>query len=225
MLRFDGGLDNAGSLAFSFGTSDAFGDIDNVGTVAVTGGANVTFYDDVVQNGALRVARAGTTTSAAVFLGAFSGSGGATGGGDLFFEGDLRPGNSPAVVTFDNNVFLGDGSATEIEIAGLATGEFDQFIINGDLSLGGTLSVVPLDGFAFGENQFFTIFDVSGASSGTFAGLAEGGLVGNFGGTDLFVTYAAGGGGDVALFTVPEPSAAGLVAAVVAGALRRRRGR
>ena len=223
-VRFNGGLTNAGSLAVSFGTTDVFGDVANTGSVVVSGGAQATFYDDVVQNGTLRVSKVGSTTGAAVFLGGFSGSGGATGGGDLFFEGDLRPGNSPAVVTFDNAVFLGSGANTEIEIAGLATGEFDQFIINGDLALDGTLTVVPLDGFAFGPNQSFTIFDVSGALSGTFAGLGEGDRVGTFGGTDLFITYAGGTGNDVALFTsVPEPSTAGLLPLGAVGLLHRRR--
>ena len=49
----------------------------------------------------------GSTSSVAVVFGAFSGTGGSTGGGDIFFEGDLRPGNSPTTVSFDNNIGLG----------------------------------------------------------------------------------------------------------------------
>ena len=38
--------------------------------------------------------------------------------------------------------------------------------------------------------------------------LGEGDLVGNFGGVDLFITYAGGDGNDATLFTVPEPTMA-----------------
>ncbi len=81
-LRFDGGLTNQGALSISYGTTDVFGHIANAtgGTIAVAGGAGVTFYDDVVQNGTLVVSAAGSTHSMpAVFFGSFSGSGGFTG--------------------------------------------------------------------------------------------------------------------------------------------------
>jgi len=58
-----------------------------------------------------------------------------------------------------------------------------------------------IDGFALGIiGQEFEIID-AGTLSGMFAGLAEGALVGNFGGTDLFISYVAGDGNDVSLFT------------------------
>jgi len=224
-LRFRGGLTNGGTVAFPFGAADAFGAIVNAGgTITVTGGAAVTFHDDVTQNGTLRVSTAGSTTSVAVFLGTFRGAGGATGGGDIFFEGGVQVGNSPAVATFDADVHLGGGAHTVIEVAGTAAGQFDQLVVNGDLALDGTLGLIPLGGFTFGPNQSFTIFDVSGDLSGAFTGLPEGARLGAFGGADVFITYAAGPAGhDVALFTVPEPSAAGLLALGAAAALRRRR--
>ena len=97
---------NEAALAIPASQGDVFGDITNTGTIVVSGGAVATLYDDVTQNGTLRVNKIGSTTSAAVFLGSFTGTGGSTGGGDIFFEGDLRPGNSPATVTFGNNVAL-----------------------------------------------------------------------------------------------------------------------
>lgn len=224
-VRFNGGLENVGTLGISFGTTDVFGRIENYGDVVVSGGAQATFYDDVIQNDTLRVSAAGTRTSAAVFFGRFSGTGGVTGGGDVFFEGGVSIGSSPGVVTFDADVFLGDASNTEIEIAGTATGDFDQLIINGDLSLGGTLSVVPLDGFSFQPNQLFTIFDVNGDLSGTFAGLAEGDRVGTFGGEDLFISYRGGDGNDVALSTVPEPAGIALLGVGALALCRRKRRR
>ena len=223
-LRFGGGLTNDGTLAFPLGVSDAFGDIDNAGTITVTGGANVTFHDDVVQNGTLRVSASGSTTSVVVFLGTFSGSGGTTGGGDVFFEGGVSIGNSPAEVTFNNDITLGSGSNTLIEIAGTGIGDFDRFVINGDLALDdGSLSAVSFDGFEFAANQSFEVFDVRDALTGTFAGLNEGGVVGNFNGFDLFISYRGGDGNDIVLSTVPEPSSLAMIGLGGAALLRRRR--
>jgi hypothetical protein len=47
----------------------------------------------------------------------------------------------------------------------------------------------------------FEILDIAGTRTGEFVGLGEGARVGNFG-TNLFITYAAGDGNDVALYTV-----------------------
>jgi hypothetical protein len=63
------------------------------------------------------------------------------------------------------------------------------------------------------------IADVVGVLSGQFSGLGEGALVASFGGQDLFISYAAGDGNDVALFTaVPEPGA-GLMGAILCSLL------
>ena len=70
---------------------------------------------------------------------------------------------------------------------------------------------------------------------GAFSGLPQGALVGNFGGTDLFIDYASGDGNDVVLYTaatgsegataVPEPATLLLaLLALVAAPLRVRCG-
>lgn len=171
ILRFDAGLSNSGSLAISLGTSDIFGDLNNTATgkIVVSGGAGVTFYDDIIQNGTFRVSKVGSTTSVAVVFGGFSGSGGSTGGGDIFLEGDLRPGNSPATVTMENNVGLGAGANTVIELGGtLAGGQYDQLHVTGALALGGTLTVQLINGFSPSAGQAFDILDW-GSLTGTFA--------------------------------------------------------
>ncbi len=50
-LRFNGGLDNRGSMGLSFGTTDVSGNINNTGSVVITGNGNATFYDDYINNG------------------------------------------------------------------------------------------------------------------------------------------------------------------------------
>jgi hypothetical protein len=141
---------NEGGIAFVGGSSDILGKFTNspTGTLTITSGASATFSDDVVQNGTLVVRKLGNTVSTTVFLGAFSGSGGITGGGDVYFEGDLAPGNSPAAVTLDANVVLGPDSRSIFELAGRTPGtQYDQLLVNGNLELNGTLDIRLLDGF------------------------------------------------------------------------------
>ena len=226
ILHFDQGLTNNGGLGFSFGTSDVFGDVNNTSTGAInlSGGSQVTFNEDVTQNGTMQIAKVGNLTSTAVVFGVFSGSGGFTGGGNLFAFGDLRPGNSPASVLLDGDVFLGSSTDTFIELAGLGIGAFDQLMVTGDLSLAGELFVSLIDGHSLAANHSYLIGDIGGSLTGSFAGLSEGSLVGNFGGTNLFITYQAGNGNDIALFTpIPEPSMAALISILGVGCVVLRR--
>jgi hypothetical protein len=77
--------------------------------------------------------------------------------------------------------------------------------VAGDLSLAGDLAVNIFGNFALGDDQNYLIVNVSGTRTGEFNGLGEGSLVGNFTGRDLYITYAAGDGNDVALFTAIAP--------------------
>ena len=74
----------------------------------------------------------------------------------------------------------------------------------------------------------FLFADVGGNMFGQFSGLGEGSLVGNFGGTDLFITYNGfDGNAGIGLFTsaVPEPSSLALFGVAAALSLARRRRR
>jgi hypothetical protein len=158
LMRFQGGLTNEGALAIGFGTSSIIGDIENNGEIVVSGGGNATFFDDVVQNKDLVVSQVGLTTSVAVFFGDFTGSGGSTGGGDIFFEGDLQPGNSPALVTFENDIHFGVGAGVEIELGGTTVGsQYDQINVVGDVSVDGDLDISLINGFTPSIGQTFTI--------------------------------------------------------------------
>lgn len=143
-MRFQGGLVNQGSLGIAFGVNDVFGDIENTGQITLSGGGDAVFYDDVHSNGTIHVGAG----SDAVFFGRVSGAGAYTGSGTVFFEGDLAPGNSPALVKMDGNMVLGDGAHTIFEIGGLQRGaQYDAFDIGGLASLGGSMEVSMLNGF------------------------------------------------------------------------------
>ncbi|NOZ40752.1 MAG: hypothetical protein GXP24_11075 [Planctomycetes bacterium] len=89
-----------------------------------------------------------------------------------------------------------------VGVGGLLAGQFDALDIGGDAMLAGALNVSLDPGFALTAGDTFDIVDIAGTASGNFNGLADGALVGNFGGVDLFIDYNGGDGNDVALFTV-----------------------
>ena len=142
-IHLDSGLTNQVAVAFSNGVNNVFGQVTNTpsGNITVTGGASVTFWGDVAQNGTLVVSSVGSTHSSAVFLGTFSGSGGFTGGGDVFIEGDLRP-SDPVEEVFGGNVYFGNSTNTIMQLAGTTAGSgFDQINVTGQLVLAGSLDV------------------------------------------------------------------------------------
>jgi uncharacterized repeat protein (TIGR03803 family) len=144
ILRFDGELTNWGAVALSFGTSHLFGEISNrsSGAIVISSGSNATFYDDVFNNGTIQVSANCTAT----FFGELSGSG-TSGTGQVYIEGDLRPGVSPAVMAFGGDVVFGSLAGFEAELAGKAASEFDRLEIAGEATLDGTLTVALLGGF------------------------------------------------------------------------------
>ncbi|MCP4082383.1 MAG: PEP-CTERM sorting domain-containing protein, partial [Planctomycetaceae bacterium] len=189
-----------------------------------------TLAGDMQNNGGFQV----DTGSGLLFLDDLSGTGPFTGGGEVTFQGGLNPGNSPGTIEFGGDVTLGATSLTTIEIAGLDTADFDRLLLNNVDALltienGAGLDVQLINGFSLGFNQEFIFADVAGSNAvaGTFSGLGEGDLVGNFGGFDLFISYGAGTGNDISFFTsVPEPGALVMFGLVVGlGGMGRRRRR
>jgi T5SS/PEP-CTERM-associated repeat protein len=161
------GVSNLGVMSFSAGITDIFGDVNNgaSGKIVAAGASTVTFYDDVVNNGDIRTVLGSRT----VFFGSVSGAGTFTGGGTTEFEGDLKPGNSPANVTFGGNVVISPTAGTIIELAGTTKGaQYDSLTIAGTASLSGALDVVLLGGFIPSPGQSFNILTAAGGLDGTF---------------------------------------------------------
>ena len=190
------GLSNLGNMAFS-ATANVVGDVTNgVSGLIATAGGTTTFLDDVDNLGEIRT----SVGSSTVFFGSLTGGGTFTGIGTVVMENDFTPGSSPAEVDFGGDVVFGPAAALTIEIGGTLPGsQFDLLQIAGAATLDGTLDVSLLGGFTPSVGDSFEIIDVGDTQSGRFAGLADGALVGNFGGTDLFIDYNGGDGNDVAL--------------------------
>ncbi|MEQ1903028.1 MAG: PEP-CTERM sorting domain-containing protein [Pirellulaceae bacterium] len=209
------GLVNRGTVAFSGGNNNVYGDviIDSSGRFTSSGGGVTTFHDDVLHNGVeIRTSANGYS----VFLGSVSGAGSFTGTGTVQFEGDLRPGNSPGLLDFEGDVELSPTSQLSIEVAGFFAGsEYDQLAVEGFVSLNGFLDVNLINGFVPNLNDSFTIIDNFGMDSvmGNFLGLAEDALI-FASGYEFQISYVGGTGNDVVLTTVssvPEPNSIALL--------------
>jgi hypothetical protein len=190
------GLTNQGNIAFTTGQTDVFGKVSNQSgaKIVISGGGSTTFYDDVTAAGGTIQVSPGCT---AVFFGSYNG--GTTGTGTVYNEGDLRPGNSPAAVSFGGQL-LSDGRLW-IELGGTARGsQYDALEVADKLTLGGTLNVALINGFQPAHNETFDILHF-GSRSGDFAvksGLDLGGrltLIPQFTPASLILTAAQGGSG------------------------------
>ena len=87
---------------------------------------------------------------------------------DVTNNGTLSPGNSPGTLSIDGNLTLGDGGTVLLEVE--STSVFDQIVVGGTATLGGTLDVVPYDGFKFSYGQQFP-FLLADAVEGSFASI------------------------------------------------------
>ena len=131
--------------------------------------------------------------------------------------GNIDSGLSPGALTFDADVELTATGRMHIEIGGFTPGvEMDQVIITGDATLGGTLLLDFIDGFAPRAGDEFKFLDVGGALSGEFANIDVRNLVPGF---QFDLRPDAGGLTMVALndgVFVPEPASAVLLGAAAA---------
>lgn len=209
------GITNNGQMAFSAGTADLHGDVTNAAGARITtsGGATTTFFDDVVHNGAEIRTSAG---SASVFFGAVSGAGPFTGTGTVYFEGDLRPGNSPASVLYEGDLVFGGSSSLTLEIGGRNLGaQYDHLNVGGALHADGNLVLALLAGFTPQLGDTFDLFDV-GTFAGDFDSISAPALSGGHA-WDFSALKTTG-----AVTVVPEPSISALLL-VALGSLGLRR--
>ena len=101
--------------------------------------------------------------------------------------------------------------------------EFDWLDVTGDVELAGTLEVYLIDSFELLAGMSFDILKVGGTLTGQYDGLPDGGKVGSFSGTNLYISYAGGNGNDVRLYSRPVPEPAAILLALFGLALLPRR--
>lgn len=230
---------NGGSLAANIikggGSSNVEVIKTGAGTWTLAGTANTYTANTTVNAGTLIVnGNISTSALTTVKSGATLGGSGTVGALTIDSGGFLKPGNSPGITTVNGNYTQNGTLGVEIEglAAGNGTGFHDQVIVNGTVTLNGVLSIDSFTGFTpvNGSLIFILLNDGTDAVSGTFTGLAQGALVGNYLGFDWQISYLADsagntftGGNDIALTAVPEPAAALLGGMGLLVLLRRRR--
>ncbi|HKA75248.1 MAG TPA: FG-GAP-like repeat-containing protein, partial [Xanthobacteraceae bacterium] len=177
----------------------------NAGTLQVDGSI-VNSATTVHSGGTL--AGSGTTGAVTVQSGGTLAGSGTTGAVTVESGGTLSPGASPDILT-TGNLDLQSGSNFLVEISGATPGlgGYDQVVVNGSVTLAGTLSTSLLASFHPATGSALTIIDNDGsdAVSGTFAGLAEGAQF-TQGGSTYSITYAGGDGNDVVLTALNDPA-------------------
>jgi fibronectin-binding autotransporter adhesin len=148
----------AGAVEVHSGTTVLTGDSSGFsGRTTVSGGTLL--VGDAAGNGAL----GGAVTIAAG--GTLGGSGTLTGA--VSIDGTLSAGNSPGTLTFDSNLTLGAGATSVFElnmpgvVAGTGAGGNDLVVVNGTLTLGGTLDA------RVAAAGFYRLFDYSTLAPGS----------------------------------------------------------
>ncbi|HWN93747.1 MAG TPA: hypothetical protein VNT99_01830 [Methylomirabilota bacterium] len=100
--------------------------------------------------------------------------------------GTVAPGFSPGKITINGNYTQGANGILNLEIGGTTAGtEYDQLVVNGTATLGGTLNVSLINGFQPAVGDVFNIIAPS-AFSGAFATI-------NTVGFNSTITYSSGG--------------------------------
>src|SRR5262249_36111840 len=151
-----------GSLLIQGGLFDEAPGGDIVAQIVATGG--LVNLDGSVEGG--------LTVGAGVTL-----TGNFTVTGDVIIDGVLNPGHSPGVVTINGNFVQDPTGVLEIQIGGTDPSQYDRLIVNGTMTLGGTLNVTFLNGFVPTVGETFQ-FLVADGTSGSFDRINMPGLTG-----------------------------------------------
>ncbi len=143
--------------------------------------ANITTSAIDVEAGSLFFNRIGSTV---VSTGALLGSNG-TVAGNLTNNGTLSPGFSPGIIVVTGNYAQSATGTLVIELASPVS--YDQLVIGGTASLGGTLQVNTLNGFNPSGNSF-TFLTAAGGVTGTFSAIS--GTIANSAATAAALIYS-----------------------------------
>jgi autotransporter-associated beta strand protein len=208
---YNGSISGAGGLTIN-GTKQLqlMGNNSYTGTTLVTAGT-------LLVNGSLAAGSAVTVDSGATL------GGNGTINGAAVVNGNLRPGNSPGVLTFGSSLTLSATSAVTMELNSTVRGTgYDGIDVTGALTYGGALTINVGSAF-LGSSETFSLF-TSGSQSGDFDSMSLEGAydTGSFTNSSGVWNLTDSSGnhwsfsqatGDLGFTAVPEPSTWALLAA------------
>lgn len=97
--------------------------------------------------------------------GTFKGQGSYSFNAGFTNEGTVAPGCSPGILTVDDNLIA--PATVEIEVMGSDIGQYDQLLVNGNMTAGGVLNVIVPQGASL--NGSIKVIQTTGSFTGTFA--------------------------------------------------------
>jgi len=209
-MLLSGTISGPGGMTLTGGYLNANKTLVLTGTNTYTGATTVNAGTLLVNN----TTGSGTGSgNVSVTVGILGGSGSISGtvtigNGTGAADSILAPGNSIGTIATGNLAFSSDGSyAAELNGSSVTT---DVTNVTGTVSINAatTLTVSLTGSLAAGQKYFIVNNDGVDAVTGTFAGKAQDAVVGNYGGTDLKISYtgdsgtsAITGGNDIVLYT------------------------
>ncbi len=185
----------AGSLGVNLGTSGSPGTLDVSAKASFTFGANQT----VSGFGNINIGNGKTVT----------------------VDGAFAPGNSVGQINVTGNLALAGATTMELGGSGGVAGvDFDNTVVTGALTYGGSLAVVSFGGFDLFTAGTYDLFDFATGHSGNFSSVTLGGGALSYdsglslwsGSNGSFDYSLALETGDLAISAVPEPTTWGLLA-------------
>ena len=136
--------------------------------ITPTGNLTITSSVNVTNNGTVTLNGVFNTPNLTLTPGSFLNGSGIL-NGNLINNGTLSPGNSPGTLTINGNFTQGSTGTLNIEIASASS--FDQLIVNGSVLLGGTLNIIPYNGYILQFGQKFGFITSTGPIKGAFSSI------------------------------------------------------
>ncbi len=147
--------------------------------------------------------------------------------GALVNAGSVKPGNSPGRLTINGNLVNTAGANIELELAGMAAGQFDVLEVRGRITLAGSLDIALLNGYIPSQTQSFLLISATNGFAGSFDNLIVDGGVSRLRTDDGWydITFAGSQmrAGNFIYDPIPAPGALAVVVMGIGLAWRRKR--
>lgn len=174
----NGSLTKIGSGILTLGGNNTYTGVTTIfaGTILVQADGRIHGSSSILVNAGRLIVNGSTGLgSVTVASGAILGGNG-TIGGNVAMNGNLNPGNSPGLLTFEGDLTLGGTAITTMQLAaagGVKGTDFDNISVNSIFTYGGDLLIASFGGFSLDTIGTYDLFD-AGSFAGNFATVTVG---------------------------------------------------